>query len=72
MSLPEVGSAVSVLLGFAPPSTLSASGSSKVLHCLISSAEVFLVHFTYACGCIVLIMLLMPFAAEWDFDAKSA
>ncbi|XP_038880778.1 uncharacterized protein LOC120072460 [Benincasa hispida] len=30
MSLPEVGAAVSVLLGFAPPSTLSASGSSKL------------------------------------------
>ncbi|KAL0548036.1 hypothetical protein IC582_012475 [Cucumis melo] len=30
MSLSEVGAAVSVLLGFAPPSTLSASGSSKL------------------------------------------
>ncbi|XP_022949579.1 uncharacterized protein LOC111452887 [Cucurbita moschata] len=30
MSLPEVGAAVSVLLGFAPSSTLSASGSSKL------------------------------------------
>ncbi|KGN56775.2 hypothetical protein Csa_011673 [Cucumis sativus] len=30
MSLQEVGAAVSVLLGFAPPSTLSASGSSKL------------------------------------------
>ena len=41
MSLSEVGAAVSVLLGFAPPSTLSASGSSKVLNFLISSAEAF-------------------------------
>ncbi|XP_022980329.1 uncharacterized protein LOC111479729 [Cucurbita maxima] len=30
MSLPEVAATVSVLLGFAPPSTLSASGSSKL------------------------------------------
>ncbi|OMO88430.1 hypothetical protein COLO4_20262 [Corchorus olitorius] len=30
MSLPEVGAAVSVLLGFAPPVTLSAAGSSKL------------------------------------------
>lgn len=30
MVLPEVGAAVSVLLGFAPPSTLSAASSSKV------------------------------------------
>lgn len=41
MSLQEVGAAVSVLLGFAPPSTLSASGSSKVLNYLISYAKVF-------------------------------
>lgn len=27
----EVGAAVSVLLGFAPPSTLSAASSSKVI-----------------------------------------
>ncbi|XP_022147064.1 uncharacterized protein LOC111016092 [Momordica charantia] len=30
MSLPEIGAAISVLLGFVPPSTLSASGSSKL------------------------------------------
>lgn len=59
MSLPEVAAAVSVLLGFAPPSTLSASGSSKVLDCLISFAEVFVVN--YVCGRKVLIMLLVPF-----------
>ncbi|CAI9117765.1 OLC1v1019247C1 [Oldenlandia corymbosa var. corymbosa] len=35
MSLSEVGAAVSVLLGFAPPSTLSASSSSKLNKVLI-------------------------------------
>lgn len=30
MLLPEVSAAVSVLLGFAPPATLSAAGSAKV------------------------------------------
>ncbi|GFY93028.1 putative type 1 membrane protein [Actinidia rufa] len=30
MLLPEVGAAVSVLLGFAPPATLSAASSSKL------------------------------------------
>lgn len=72
MSLSEVGAAVSVLLGFAPPSKLSASGSSKVLNCLINSAEFFLVNFMYLRRQKVLIVLLMPFAAEWDSDAKSA
>ena len=31
----EVGAAVSVLLGFSPPLTLSAAGSSKVIEILI-------------------------------------
>ncbi|XP_022722734.1 uncharacterized protein LOC111279928 isoform X2 [Durio zibethinus] len=35
MLLPEVGAAVSVLLGFAPPITLSAAGSSKLNEVLI-------------------------------------
>ncbi|KAH7834874.1 hypothetical protein Vadar_020540 [Vaccinium darrowii] len=35
MVLPEVGAAVSVLLGFAPPSTLSAASSSKLNEVLI-------------------------------------
>jgi hypothetical protein len=35
MSPSEVGAAVSVLLGFSPPPTLSAAGSSKVIEILI-------------------------------------
>lgn len=34
MSLLEVSAAVSVLLGFAPPASLSADGSSKVIKIL--------------------------------------
>ncbi|KAM7261539.1 hypothetical protein ACFE04_008906 [Oxalis oulophora] len=35
MSISEVGGAISVLLGFAPPSTLSAAGSSKLNELLV-------------------------------------
>ncbi|KAI3746914.1 hypothetical protein L6452_09356 [Arctium lappa] len=37
MSLPEVGSAISVLLGFAPPSTLSSASSEKLNEVLIAN-----------------------------------
>ena len=42
MSLPEVGAAISVLLGFAPPSTLSSESSEKVIVLLTNADFLFL------------------------------
>jgi len=46
ISLQEVGATVPVLLGFAPPSTLSASSSSKVLE-IISNVQFLLPYLCY-------------------------